>query len=705
MPQLTYHQKEQAVYDYLTNQLEKSQLYFSLRRNGSPAARRDLFIGTEKSNYFKFSLWAIPIGFPGSAGNFIDFVVHESNDNNWTFKLESFIPKNVTGTQNINSLAFSRKLIQYLKNDFPQYDYIQTQEKHKNLLFELRYKKSFKDFDKLVIALKSFIQELTPYIDKHLEEFKKDHFEWKARRFNLEDWKQFNASYQRRLIRYPEKVDNQDEKSEIETTAEDVIENELPYFPLNQILYGPPGTGKTYYTLSLALKILGHPLIESREEQIKAYEKERKEGKIVFTTFHQSMSYEDFVEGIKPVLDDETSDLGYEIKDGILKSVSKLAIQEYVKYNDEKFLSFDERYDQLLDNITTSDEGFKLNSRSGNTIILQEVSVRGNITVIHENGSRSYIVSKTRLEKLFHALDPQSEVSNINNAIRSIIGGSNATAYWAVNEYLHSLSGDKKSYYINPNLSDIQYQNILRTVDWQEAESLNVDRYVIIIDEINRGNVSGIFGELITLLENDKRIDEKNRLVLKLPYSKVDFALPSNLYIIGTMNTADRSVEALDTALRRRFSFREVMPNPKVLQEQEEGEGSDDIEGIDLVDVLRTINKRIKMLIDRDHQIGHSYFLGINSIEDLRDTFKNKIIPLLQEYFYNDYGKMMLVLGAGFVKKQILNSTLNHFAIPMKDLDIDLPDCTHELAVFDDTFDIYEAVKLLLDPTYTNDSE
>lgn len=170
------------------------------------------------------------------------------------------------------------------------------------------------------------------------------------------------------------------------------------------------------------------------------------------------------------------------------------------------------------------------------------------------------------------------------------------------------------------------------------------NRYAIFIDEINRGNVSAIFGELITLIEKDKRKGAKNELAITLPYSKKEFSVPVNLDIYGTMNTADRSVEALDTALRRRFEFNEMMPDLTVI----EGKSVDNIL---LSDVLKTINERVELLIDRDHTIGHSYFINATSKEALADAFNNKIVPLLQEYFYGDYGKIGLVLGKGFVEK------------------------------------------------------
>ncbi|MFA5573583.1 MAG: AAA family ATPase [Brumimicrobium sp.] len=178
-----------------------------------------------------------------------------------------------------------------------------------------------------------------------------------------------------------------------------------------------------------------------------------------------------------------------------------------------------------------------------------------------------------------------------------------------------------------------------------KAHSDPFNRYAIFIDEINRGNVSAIFGELITLIEPDKRIGAENELKVKLPYSKREFGVPKNVDIYGTMNTADRSVEALDTALRRRFSFVEMQPNPEVLSNSE-------YQDVDLKQLLETINQRIEVLIDKDHQIGHSYFIGIENLDDLKLVFKDKIIPLLEEYFYGDFGKIGLVLGGNFIYQE-----------------------------------------------------
>ena len=221
-------------------------------------------------------------------------------------------------------------------------------------------------------------------------------------------------------------------------------------------------------------------------------------------------------------------------------------------------------------------------------------------------------------------------------------------------------SADGQSSPEHSESGDIRYelsQGVFRGI--AERAEKNPNRpYVLVIDEINRGNIARIFGELITLVEDSKRIGKPDEARVRLPGSKTDFSVPSNLYLLGTMNTADRSIALLDTALRRRFAFIEMMPDPS-----HDGVNKD-IDGVDCGKVLDAINGRIAVLLDREHQIGHTYFLGIDSMAALAETFRRRIMPLLQEYFYDDWEKIRAVLNKnGFVvsrnpPKELVNAGL-----------------------------------------------
>ena len=317
--------------------------------------------------------------------------------------------------------------------------------------------------------------------------------------------------------------------------------------PLNQILYGPPGTGKTYATIALAVSI-ANPDFDTnggRQALQTEYRRLLAGGQVRFTTFHQSLSYEDFVEGLKPLIIDtqgegEPGDVAYEIKPGIFREITTSAI----------YAAIGQRF------------------------------------------------------KVRHA---------------------------------------------TPGYREKQAKiNAAPTIAYDGAAN-----HVLIIDEINRGNVSAILGELITLLEPSKRLGAAEELRVTLPYSRDIFGVPPNLYVIGTMNTADRSVETLDAALRRRFVFREVAPDPEVIREVL-GAGSvltvADLE-VDLPQLLTVLNRRIVALRDADHQLGHSYFLTITDWVSLRDAFCDRMLPLLREYFFATPGDLQLIVGQGFCQR------------------------------------------------------
>lgn len=421
----------------------------------------------------------------------------------------------------------------------------------------------------------------------------------------------------------------------------------MKYFPLNQILYGPPGTGKTYNTMNKAIEMANPEFDLNQARNIIKFEYERlvNEGQIVFTTFHQSMTYEDFIEGIKPVIEEDedgAKSVVYEVKDGIFKELCKNAHKsQFKKLEVLTEYSFDDAFDELVSEanqqIEKNEHLFLPILTNGLEQKVIGISERGNIILKpnYSDNAKEYTVSYSRAQKLQEAYPDLSKLKNIDKEFRAVIGGSNSTAYWSVINYINNKINTEKT---------SNSQNI----------SLTPKSYVLIIDEINRGNVSQIFGELITLIEEDKRLGNDEAIEVTLPYSKEKFGVPANLYIIGTMNTADRSVEALDTALRRRFVFEEMPPKY----------GLDGLKqrlyGCSASEILETINKRIEKLLDRDHQIGHAYFINKDETT-LIDSFYKNIIPLLQEYFFGDYAKIGLVLGAGFIKKIEQDSVFANF--------------------------------------------
>jgi len=438
--------------------------------------------------------------------------------------------------------------------------------------------------------------------------------------------------------------------------------NDKTTMSLNTILYGPPGTGKTYSSISHAVAIIEHKevavvLDEDRVDVKRRFDNYLQKGQVVFCTFHQGMSYEDFIEGIKPVVPaNEGDELYYAVEDGIFKRLCTEAAFSYVDANDgpgiAELLNFSDAYDRFVDNAREAlakGEPIYLATKNGGRMTLSDISDKGNILVRHKDGrEKPFTVSKSRLSMLAANIPDLQAVSNINKQFRAEIRGMNATAYWAVLNAIRTeipaqqLQLDKTIINAEPRTYEDK-KSVIGSLDNSDYKKTTHQRFVLIIDEINRGNVSKIFGELITLLEDDKRSGRDEALNATLPYSKESFGVPPNLHIIGTMNTADRSVEALDTALRRRFSFLPLMP--------EESRLKDTTDGINLASLLATLNYRLRILKDADHAIGHAWLWHVKTFDDLKAIYANKILPLLQEYFYNDYEKLGLVLGDRFFRK------------------------------------------------------
>ncbi|WP_417724897.1 AAA family ATPase [Salipiger sp.] len=461
----------------------------------------------------------------------------------------------------------------------------------------------------------------------------------------------------------------------------------------NLILYGPPGTGKTYQTAWEAVRLcLGEGVAaglsgeENRDRLMAEYRRLMSEGRIEFVTFHQSMSYEEFVEGLRPSVDEEDvpdQGAGFRLEPvaGIFQRIARRAERGVPVTPSGNVISLDGRQVFKMSiaraNVASEDYLFDEAISEGHTLLgWEDIDFTDNkfsdineiLKACREQGRREGEVTlQSGQVSQVDVFRNQLEIGDIivvtkgNSLFRAIgeITGPYEYHQRANRTYCHRRSVrwlwvDRTGvpageiYDGNFTMRSIYALNRARldTVALEvymnsggEAVSREVEPHVLIIDEINRANISKVFGELITLLEPDKRLGRRDEIQLTLPYSKKRFGVPPNLHIIGTMNTADRSIALLDTALRRRFTFKELMPNPSVL--------SPNVGGINMQKLLTTINDRIEYLFDREHQIGHAYFTGCKSAQEVEDVMRHKVIPLLSEYFYEDWSKVAAVLGDG----------------------------------------------------------
>lgn len=435
-------------------------------------------------------------------------------------------------------------------------------------------------------------------------------------------------------------------------------------FDSNTILYGPPGTGKTYNTVNYAVAIIeGKSLEEVKSEEYSAvkerYEQYKEAGQIAFTTFHQSYGYEEFIEGIKPIMDSESDDISYTVNAGIFK-----------KFCDNALPTADVDEIEINKNATTWYIKIFPGAKPAEEILrtcIEEGTIRMNWSAEEYSADEEHDF----LHWYKYDIEPGDYVvvSTGRGIIRAVGVFKEGNVFW--DEKLGSHNAARKvnwlAYDMEVNLSE--YNNGVSQPRFVIArlknctsnsiqkmlidsgaykEQINDKKYVFIIDEINRGNISKIFGELITLIEGSKRLGEKEAMSVVLPYSNASFGVPSNVYILGTMNTADRSIALMDTALRRRFSFEEMMPKSDVLVSIGADKVVDGDTELNVAKMLDTINRRIEYLYDREHTIGHAFFTDLKdnpTIENLAGIFEKSVIPLLQEYFYEDYSKIQLVLG------------------------------------------------------------
>ena len=462
--------------------------------------------------------------------------------------------------------------------------------------------------------------------------------------------------------------------------------------PTNLILYGPPGTGKTYRTASEAVRLCDGAIDypddnHGRAALMARYNELVESERIAFVTFHQNFSYEEFVEGLRPsVPKDGSAGFSLRPRDGIFKRIAKHAGAERAT---EPELVGKTAFRMSQGELGVDDWVYEEAIETGSLYL-----GFANIDWSDEKyADRAEIVAALNRQEHGEVFTNQSGAVKATNCFRNklqmgdlIIVSKGTTLFRAIGvvtgkyQYAPRVDGtychrrDIEWLWNNPagvphetlqsqkfgidtinqlDTSAMDLENLIELIEGHQYSRMrggsSGSPYVLIIDEINRANVSKVFGELITLIEPDKRFGMANELTVRLPYSKRQFGVPANLHIVGTMNTADRSIMQLDTALRRRFRFEEMAPKPELLEKAG---------GIDLPAVLRTINERIEYLLDRDHTVGHSFFMGEGGRDRtaIDETMRYRVIPLLQEYFFEDWSRIHAVLGSGFVESRVLNA-------------------------------------------------
>ena len=462
---------------------------------------------------------------------------------------------------------------------------------------------------------------------------------------------------------------------------------------LNQILYGPPGTGKTWSTTEYAVRLADPPFFddlgtsgldssEIREKLQKRYQELVDGGRIVFTTFHQSFSYEDFVEGIRAESKDES--LSYDVQDGIFKSLALLAdasstaeggLKEGIDLGGRRIWKMslgntlkgqDEAYEDCIEkayiglgwgediDFTGCDSRESISTRYSEKTGEQYNGMAYNVTavntfkntisngdiVIVSDGNHKFRAIGEVIGEYHYSSDPEIDYFHQQRPVRWLRVFDTSVPKEAL---FHKSLSQMTLYELKSKT--VKLDQLRTYLSTRTTESSVPENYVLIVDEINRGNISRIFGELITLLEPDKRKGGADARKIVLPYSKLPFTVPANLYVLGTMNTADKSLAQIDLALRRRFEFVELLPDPEKL-------AGVFVHGVALSELLVVINQRIEVLLDRDHTIGHAYFWPIRDAQTederhqrLAQIFEKRVIPLLQEYFFADWERIGWVLN------------------------------------------------------------
>lgn len=584
-----YHSSEKQFFDWLMAKHDADNRFtFSVRKIASKDAENDYFIGKESSKYFGTTFWSIKTGYPGSSTDLIDFVI-KPNDNGYCYYIHFIQTRSPEDKQNELALA----LILSIKERLRVYrGFYENDPLNKIEYFHVGdAKKVYKSMDELLKEAEEDIQTVIPIVDEEIARFKKKNPDLIAHRITNEEFDTMIERMEKRRLKNPQ-IDSIDEMIN-EEKVEEETKADISH-PLNVIFYGPPGTGKTYNTLIRAAEIILGRKVSDYDEAISVFNEYRGD-QIEFITFHQNYSYEDFIQGLRPNTDDEEK-LSFEKKDGIFKIISDRALKNLKAATtiSKTKMDFEDAFEQFARSMIEGEKGSIEVRMKTSHYAITDITEK-TIKFEKASGSSTHSLSISTLKRMYEAGNTLN-IKGLNPYYDPLLGE------------LLKIGSSKKS-----NPSKVERKN-----------------FVIIIDEINRANTSRVFGELITLIEEEKRSNGSIPLSSTLP-SGDSFVVPSNLYIIGTMNTADKSIALLDIALRRRFDFEPMYPLY-------------DIPGHEIfdVDVLKKLNERIISSKGYDFQIGHSYFMGKE--HDLTNRMNKKVIPLLLEYFMNDEKEVREIL-------------------------------------------------------------
>lgn len=581
---------EKQVFDWLMAKHEKNNSFtFSVRQSASKGAQADYFIGTEKSKYIDTTFWTVPINYPGSSSDLIDLVFKIKGDG-----YSYFIQFNQTRDPHNEQNRHVLELIRIIKSKLRSFrGFYENASGNKMEYFHVGdAKKVYGSVDEMLTEVDIDLKKLIPIVDKEIDEYVTKNPNFIGHRITLDEFTSMIEKMHQRMAKHiPVGAPIQ-----VPFVDTPVFDNEpiIPY-PLNVIFYGPPGTGKTYSTLIRAAEIILGRKVVDYDDALSIFN-ENLGDRIEFITFHQNYSYEDFIQGLRPDTDN-ADQLVFDKKDGVFKRIADRALRNIVAASNPTLakLEFEDAFDKFVRPFIEGEtESIEVRMKSSHYHII-DFTVKS-IKFKKASGSTNHTLSLSTLKRMYEA--------------ETTLKIQGLTPYYEplLKELL------KIGHSINNKQDNVVQKN-----------------FVIIIDEINRANISRVFGELITLIEVEKRSHGTIPLTSTLP-SGDPFIVPSNLYIIGTMNTADKSIALLDIALRRRFEFEAMYPLYEINGKE-----------IYDVDILRKLNERIVSSKGHDFQIGHSYFMGENN--DLLCRMNKKVIPLLLEYYMNDEKEVKDILG------------------------------------------------------------